>query len=282
MPASRRARAAARASAATLPAEACAGALVNGGAQGTIRMSPPSWSTATSGCPPAARSAAVSERTWSRETTLSRNRITPATRCSRSARRTYAGAEVPAKRRISVWPTCWTSDRRSTAASAAAPGPARPAALAWPARASAGLVPASGRAGGAPWPPPELAPTTSPAANATAAATPSRRRRRPAAARRARCLPACRSSSSATARVDHAAHPARAEAEAGESSRRPATCDAEHARLRDRLPARRRPRQPGAATAPRTPRSWSDTAVTSRCAAGASTRSRATRPAVSS
>ena len=116
MPAARRARAAASASARTVPRATCSGCAANGPAHVSRRTVPPSWSTATSGRPPARRRSRVSARSSSWPVMLPPNRITPATRFAASASRTYCGTVVPLKLRTSTWPTCCSSVSRSTAA----------------------------------------------------------------------------------------------------------------------------------------------------------------------
>ncbi len=91
IPVARSAFAAASASSRTVPAAAWAACERSGGAQGRIRMSPPSWSTQISGGwvgSDPRRNWPVSRLAWAGSVRLSRNRIAPAARPSPSTSRT--------------------------------------------------------------------------------------------------------------------------------------------------------------------------------------------------
>ncbi len=163
-PAARRSRAPSRAAApaaSTLPSVA---GLASGAAKGRLRISPPSWSVATSADPRAARwSSRVSASRLSASTTLGPNRITPAPSLRASRRRMYSGTLGPSKAITSSCPTWASSGSRAASPRAC-----------WRARSGAG----SSSTGP---PPPPPAPAAMPASSATAATAPSAARRRRAA-----------------------------------------------------------------------------------------------------
>ncbi len=134
---------------------------VSGGANFRIRISPPSWSVATSAPLRAARcSLPVSPRVPAASVTLPPKRITPAASSLRSQRRTHWGGSVPSNATITTWPTAFASG----IAAAGTAGSPPVVAVGWP--------------GSSPSPPaPAMTPTTS---ASTAIAASARRRRRTA------------------------------------------------------------------------------------------------------